>query len=122
MKQSGSLLFPFKQNNENDCLERAYTVEDTVISSIKVFLITRKGSRVGSDIGSILPSLKFSLINSSQIKTYEKEIEKELIENFPGVDFINIKLEQKRIENSFTLKLDIQLFILEKELNIELTV
>ena len=57
-KESGCTAFPFRYDSENDSLKRAETIEDTLLSAIRLFLITKKGSRVGSNVGSFLPELK----------------------------------------------------------------
>ena len=99
MNPSGSLIFPFAFDNENDCLKRAYTVEDTLLSAIRIFLLTRKGSRLGSNIGSFLPELSMQLIPKEQLPSLADELRTELITNFPGVQFMDITFS-KDIENN----------------------
>ena len=92
MKISASvcLMFPFAYDNENDCLKRAYTIEDTLLSCIRVFLLTRKGSRLGQNTGSFLPELLFQLIPNAQLSALADELKSELITAFPGVDFLSV--------------------------------
>ena len=94
MKPSASLVFPFAYDNENDCLKRAHTIEDTLLSAIRIFLLTRKGSRLGSNIGSFLPELMFQLIPNAQLPSLGDELKTELITNFPGVDFISVNFSK----------------------------
>ena len=90
---SGSILFPFGYDNENDCLLRAFTIEDTLLSAIRCFLVTRKGSRVGNNVGSFLPELLLQTIPSSSLSGFASELQNELSQQFPGVDFLNVTFQ-----------------------------
>ena len=92
IKPSASLLFPFRNDNENDCFKRAHTIEDTLLSAIRCFLITRRGSRLGSNIGSFLPELLMQNIPASKLPALSNELRSELTEQFPGVQFISVSL------------------------------
>lgn len=94
MKSSGSARFPFRYDNENDCLARAHSVEDTLLSAIRIFLLTRKGSRVGNNVGSFLPELLLQSLKLSQLPSLASELKTELINNFPGVDFLDVTLNR----------------------------
>lgn len=94
MRPSASALFPFKLDNENDCLARAHSIEDTLLSAIRIFLLTRKGSRVGNNVGSFLPELLLQTISSTQLPALAGELKTELITNFPGVEFLNVTLDR----------------------------
>lgn len=91
---SASLFFPFQQDNENDCLKRSSTIEDTLLSAIRFFLLTRKGSRLGSNVGSFLPEILLQLIPNAQLAALSNELKTELINNFPGVDFLNVTMQK----------------------------
>lgn len=109
MNNSGSLVFPFRYDNENECLRRAFTVEETVLSAIKCFLITRKGSRVGSNIGSFLPELLLQGLPLSKLQTLSDELKNELEGQFPGVTFLSVIFLSELNEKVSTLKVSINL-------------
>lgn len=111
MQESASLHFPFKYDNENECLLRAFSVEDTVISSIKCFLLTRKGSRVGSTLGSFLPELLFQGIPTSRLSSLADELKSELESQFAGVNFLEVLLERTLADDTSTLNVKIQLSV-----------
>ncbi len=92
MKPSASLKFPFRQDNENDCLKRAHTVEETIISAIRLYLITKPGSRVGNMVGSFVPELLYQLLPSAALPNLADQLKGDLIAQFPGVDFIEVTL------------------------------
>lgn len=94
MRTSASALFPFSIDAENDCLKRAHNIEDTLLSAIRLFLITRKGSRLGNYVGSFLPELLLQVISTSSLHSLANELRTELINNFPGVEFLNVTLTQ----------------------------
>jgi len=110
MRQSACALFPFKQDNANNCLGRAQTLEDTLLSCIRMFLVTRPGSRVGNMTGSFLTTLMFEILASNSLQQFSNDLQQELIQNFPGVEFLAVQLtkglnDQKAVLNvsiSFT--------------------
>jgi phage baseplate assembly protein W len=111
MRESASLLFPFQYDNENECLGRAHTVEDTVLSAIRSFLITRKGSRCGSNLGSFLPELLLQGVPVSKLPNLSDELKKELENQFAGVSFLEVTLTQDLSDEVATLKVHIKLSI-----------
>lgn len=111
MRESASLIFPFRYDNENECLARAHTIEDTVLSSIRSFLITRKGSRVGSNLGSFLPELLLQGVAVSSLPGLSEELRKELENQFSGVSFLEVKLTRDLSDNVSTLKVHIKLSV-----------
>lgn len=108
MSKSAAWKFPFEFDIHFNMLRRATTVNDTISSAIKAFLLTVPGSRRGNMIGSIVPSLKHQLIPSTALPAVEEDIKQELIEQFPGVIFTQVKLEQKIADEVVTLILRIQ--------------
>jgi hypothetical protein len=98
MLNSASLVFPFHEDYENSCLKRATTIESTILSAVRLFLITRKGSRLGNSIGSILPELLFNLISFQRLGTIGNQIKAELTQQFPGINFIDVSLSLQRNE------------------------
>jgi len=92
MNRSASAYFPFESDLQNNCLKRAETIEDTLLSAIRIFLLTRKGSRVGNPKGSSLIELKFQLIPDSAINGLQSQIMSELTNQFQGVTFISVIL------------------------------
>lgn len=111
MKESGSLIFPFRYDNENECLLRAYSVEETVLSSIKAFLITRKGSRLGSNLGSFLPDLLFQGLPLSKLSLFADDLKTELGDQFPGVTFLEVTFISELNERASTLRVGIKLMV-----------
>ncbi|MEO6304885.1 MAG: hypothetical protein ABIP51_17120 [Bacteroidia bacterium] len=111
MKESASLIFPFKYDYQNECLKRATTVEDTIVSSIKAFLVTRKGSRVGSYLGSFLPELLLEAIPVSKLPNLSDELKTELESQFAGVNFLEVVLKQNLNNSVASLFLSIKLSI-----------
>ena len=103
MLPSASCSFPFRLDNENDCLKRAHSIEDTLLSAIRIFLLTRKGSRIGNNVGSFLPELLLNNIAISRLPSLANELKTELITNFPGVDFLNVVMSQNLNEGSSDL-------------------
>lgn len=105
MKQSASLLFPFTADNENNCLKRTNTVEYMLLSAIRIFLLTRKGSRVGNYVGSFLPELFYQNIPTSSLSSLAESLKEELINNFPGVDFLIVSLTRDESPETLNLKI-----------------
>jgi phage baseplate assembly protein W len=105
--RSGSVHFPFATDLKNQSLQRAYTVEDVIASSIKAFLLTDPGSRRGNPVGSILPSLIHQLIPSNQINKFEEEIKQELVNQFPGISFQKVTLTPSLEQDVSSLKIGI---------------
>lgn len=108
MKKSASLLFPFQNDSETNGLKRAHTVNDTISSAIKLFLLTEKGQRRGNPIGSFLPSLQHKLIPQEALSGFADELTNELTRQFPGVVFTNITLTKVLENNTSALKVNIE--------------
>jgi hypothetical protein len=121
MNPSASLVFPFKYDSENNCLKRATTVEDTILSAIRCFLVTKKGSRVGSNIGSFLTELLLQTVNSAQLGAFAGELKNELITQFPGVDFLSVFLERGEDFNKADLIVKISFTVSNQNNIIDLT-
>lgn len=94
MNQSACALFPFTEDFENSCLGRAQTLEDTLLSCIRMFLITPIGSRVGNMTGSFLSSLMLEMLSANSLQGYANQLQQELINNFQGVDFPVVQLSK----------------------------
>lgn len=109
MKRSGSAQFPFGTDNENNCLQRAETVEDIILSAIRLYIITKRGSRVGNLIGSIIPDLLLELIAVKTFAALAEQLQSDLINQFPGVDFISVSMTRDLTYGTVDLLVDIQL-------------
>lgn len=105
---SGSLVFPFKYDNENDCMQRAFTIEEVLLASIRSFLCTRKGSRLGNNIGSFLPELLLQGIPVSKLSSLSDELKRELSNQFQGVKFISVALNREISDNVVRLRVVIK--------------
>lgn len=103
LKPSASWMFPFAIDNSNDCLLRSFTIEDTLLSSIRCFLVTRKGSRVGNNVGSFLPELLLQAIPTSALQGFASELRNELTQQFDGVEFLNVTMTMDKSDNVSSL-------------------
>ena len=92
MIQSTSLVFPFKKDEANNSLQRATTVEETISSAIKLFLITPKYSRPGNTIGCFLTELINTLVPTNAFPALENQLKQELSSQFSGVTFTKVAL------------------------------
>ena len=111
MQNSACLIFPFEYDDQNECLKRAFTVEGAIVSSIKAFLITRRGSRVGSNIGSFLSELLLKGIPTTQLTNLSNELKTELESQFAGVNFLDVLLTRDLTKDVSTLLVNIKLSI-----------
>jgi len=93
-KKSGSIFFPFDSDIYSQSLKRATTPRDVFNSSIKAFLLTRPLSRRMNTIGSKTYQLLHKLIPIEELPRYSDEIKNELSEQFPEIDFIEVKLSR----------------------------
>lgn len=107
MRQSACALFPFKEDSANSCLGRAQTLEDTLLSCIRMFLVTRPGSRLGTANGSFLTTLMFEILSSDSLQGYSRELQTELNENFAGVEFLSVQLTKGLDKEKATLNVSI---------------
>lgn len=94
MAKFGSATFPFVEDHYQQSLKRTTTVNDTIASAMRCFLVTSPGQRRGNRIGSKLPSLKQQLIPSSSLPQVADDIKAELVTQFPGVNIISVNLTQ----------------------------
>jgi len=92
MRPSASALFPFQQDNANNCLGRAQTIEDTLLAAIRCWLITKKGSRLGNMVGCFLPDMVNDLISVKDLNGVSQQLKSDLTNQFPGVNFITVTL------------------------------
>lgn len=106
---SGIAMFPFKNDYENDCLLRASTVNDVLLSAIRAFLVTRKGSRLGNMIGCSLPDLIYDLISFSNLTGLGSQIKSELSDQFPGVNFMSVNMSLDKSSGTVDLIVTITL-------------
>lgn len=105
---SASLVFPFKYDNQNDCLKRATTIEETLLAAMRTFLITRKGSRLGNNVGSFLPELLLTAISKKTLYALSDELKQELQREFQGVQFLEVLLTPEVVDNTSVLKVNIK--------------
>lgn len=122
MKNSASLRFPFKEDNENNCLKRAHTVEATIISAIRAYLVTPPGSRVGNMVGCFLSELLYQLIPSNNLESYAIQLRGDLIEQFPGVEFVSVSMERDITGSTVDLIVKISFSVLTAEKIIDMEV
>lgn len=101
--------FPFQTDNLTNALRRCDNVNDTLISIVKQFLLTRKGSRLGNPIGSSLLDMLYNLYPKADLKVQERIQKQELTEQFPEISFHNVLLNIKNINDVSTLEMKITL-------------
>lgn len=97
VSKSAGAYFPFQIDNNTTSLKRATTISSMIRSSVLLFLLTPPYSRLANKTGSILYTLKHSLIPSRELPDKEEQIQRELTTNFPGVIF-QVQLEQKGVD------------------------
>lgn len=102
-RQTGLWMFPFQNDNKNGGLLRTYTVEDTIMSAIRAFLVTRPGARVGNNVGSFLSELLMTLIPVATLPNFATELKNELTTQFAGVQFLNVTMTANLANNVSTL-------------------
>lgn len=95
MRKSASLKFPFREDFENNCLKRAHTVEETIISAIRLYLLTPVGSRVGNKIGCFISELLYQTIPSNNLDSFAAQLKSDLTKQFPGVEFISVTMTRE---------------------------
>lgn len=115
MRKSASAEFPFKTDVENNCLQRAETIEDTLLSAIRVFLVTKRGSRIGNTIGCLVPELLLELVPVKTLPALSNQLKEELIVQFPGVDFIGVDISRDLSQGTVDLIIKISLTITGQE-------
>ena len=92
--KKGCLHFPFTEDTANQSLLHTTTINDTIASSMRCFLITVPGQRRGNRIGSTLTNLKHQLLPANALNAAEQNLEQELTLQFPGVSIISVSLIQ----------------------------
>lgn len=92
-KPSTIYTFPFEYDFEDNCLKRATTVNETLLSAIRAWLVTKKGSRLGNMVGCFLPDIIHDLVNYNDMKDLAKQLKSDAIIQFPGVNFLDIQME-----------------------------
>lgn len=122
MKNSASLRFPFKEDFENNCLKRAHTVEATVISAIRAYIVTPPGSRVGNMIGCFVSELLYQLIPNGRLESYAVQLRSDLTEQFPGVEFVSVTMERDITGSTVDLIIKISFSILTAEKIVDMEV
>lgn len=83
-------LFPFAHDYGDNCLQRATTVNDTLLSAMRAWIVTKKGSRLGNMVGCFLPDIIHDLIDISNVSGIGAQLKTDLIAQFPGVNFLNV--------------------------------
>jgi hypothetical protein len=122
LRPSASMAFPFKNDNENNCFKRTHTNEDAIMSAVRCFITTRKGSRLGNNIGSFLPELLMELIPNSKLGELSVRLRDELSNQFPGVDFVNVAISRQLTRNASELIVKITFTIARSEMLTDMTI
>lgn len=89
---SAIAIFPFQNDYENNCLARATTINDTLLSAIRAYLVTPRGSRLGNMVGSFLPDIINDLIGINDLTGLAERLKSDLNDQFVGVNFINVSM------------------------------
>ena len=106
--KKGCLNFPFHEDTANQSLLHTTTINDTIASSIRCFLVTSPGQRRGNKIGSNLSLLKHQLLSEDTLNVASSNLEQELVLQFPGINFISINLRQTIDNGVITLNVAIK--------------
>jgi len=92
MQSSSIAIFPFQNDYENNCLARATTINDTLLSAIRAWLVTPKGSRLGNMVGCFLPDILNDLIGINDMTGLAARLKSDLSNQFIGVNFIAVSM------------------------------
>lgn len=103
-QQYGCTDFPFSTDSSTNSLSRTTGINQTIAACIRLFLLTGKGSRVGSKKGSILETLLHNLLPTSSLTEEQDILKKELEEEFPGVNFTRVELVRELVQAEDTNK------------------
>jgi hypothetical protein len=93
MLNSAVVCFPFKEDFENNCLARATNVNDTLISVMKSWILTRKGSRLGNMVGCFLPDIIYELVSINDMSGLSTRLKTDITKQFPNVTFLDVNLQ-----------------------------
>ena len=104
---SGCTSFPFEQDLTSGALKRTNSINDTIKSAIKVFILTRPGQRRGNPVGSFIGDLKHKILPTSSYGEIANQLQQELTDNFPGVIFTNIEVSHNFENQTSTLNISI---------------
>jgi len=107
MAKYGCLKFPFEEDVLNQSLKHTTTLNDTIKSSIKCFILTRKGQRRGNSIGCFLLDVKHQLQSDALLIQTQERLKQELSLQFPSVNFELVVLVREITDNVSGLRVRI---------------
>lgn len=93
MKPSAVVVFPFNEDFENNCMERATDVPTALVSTIKAWIGTRRGSRLGNMVGCFVPDMVHELVNFRDLSALAKQLKSDASRQFPGVNFVDVTMD-----------------------------
>lgn len=103
MANSSIAYFPFMTDNTENCMKRCEDVNDTMISALKVWILTPKGSRRGSTIGCFLLDILFNIFSFTDLKGLAARLKRDASDQFPEINFINVEMNMDKSDNISTL-------------------
>lgn len=106
-KKFGCLKFPFEEDTLNQSLKHTTTINDTLESSIKCFILTKPGQRRGNRIGCFLTEVKHQLFSDSVLRESEEKLKQELSLQFPQINFLLVVLVREITDNVSGLRVRI---------------
>lgn len=109
MEQSAIAYFPFKNDYENNSLRRAKNITETILSAVRAYIVTPIGSRLGNMVGCFVPSILNTINSIKDLNGLAQRLKSDLITQFPGVNFIDVKFTLQKDELPVTLVIEISL-------------
>ena len=95
MQQSALAIFPFEDDFENDSMRRATTVNETLISALKAWIVTKRGSRLGNMVGCFLPDILTDLIGYD-LAPLAQRLRQDASAQFPEINFLDVTMFMDR--------------------------
>jgi hypothetical protein len=92
MEQTAIAVFPFETDLANNCLARTTNVNDTIVSALKAWILTPKGSRLGNMVGCFLPDILHDLVGFNDLAPLSRRLQADASLQFPGVNFVDVNM------------------------------
>ena len=92
MEQSAVVKFPFEHDYANNCLARATTVNDALISVMKSWIVTKRGSRLGNMVASFLPDTIHDLVSYDDMPNLASQLKSDMSAQFPEATILDVTM------------------------------
>jgi len=67
-------------------------VNDTLISAMKAWIVTKRGSRLGNMVGCFLPDIIHELVGYDDMAGLSQRLRIDISQQFPNVNFIKVEM------------------------------